>query len=266
MIAMFTKPLCAIIAAMAGIAAAQATECPRKDALGTSRVLAVDAATTPRVGTKSFPQTLPLEDHEVVLTFDDGPWPATTPKILAALAHECVRATFFLIGKPASERPEMVRRIAALGHTIGHHTWTHQNLKYMKPDDAEGEIDKGIAAVETALHGTATSTPTTPFFRFPFFESMPETLDSLQKRGIVVFGADLWASDWNEMKPKQELALLIDRLKAAGKGIILLHDPKARTAAMLPAFLRYLRDNHYRVVHLVPAAPGPTAASAPIPK
>ncbi len=82
----------------------------------------------------------------------------------------------------------------------------------------------------------------------------PATLDLLQSRGIVVFGADLWASDWNPMTPAQELKLLTDRLNIAGKGIILLHDPKARTAAMLPAFLRYLADNHYRVVHLVPAA------------
>ena len=82
----------------------------------------------------------------------------------------------------------------------------------------------------------------------------PQTLDSLQTRGIVVFGADLWASDWNKMTPQQELKLLTERLTIARKGIILLHDPKAQTAAMLPAFLRYLRDNHYRVVHVVPAA------------
>jgi peptidoglycan/xylan/chitin deacetylase (PgdA/CDA1 family) len=256
----------AVLASMAWIAAAQAAECPRKNALGTSRVLAVDAAIFPRVGLKSFPQTLPLRDHEVVLTFDDGPWPATTPKVLAALEHECVRATFFVIGKPASEHPELVRKTAALGHTIGHHTWTHHNLKYMKPDDADGEIDKGIAAVEKALHGTASSTPSTPFFRFPFFESTPKTLDQLQSRGMVVFGADLWASDWNPMTPKQELALLIDRLKSARKGIILLHDPKAQTAAMLPAFLRYLHDNGYRVVHLVPAAAKATSAATEIPK
>ena len=99
--------------------------------------------TTPRVGLKSFPQTLPLEDHEVVLTFDDGPWPATTPRVLAALAQECVRATFFLIGKPASEHPALVRRIAAEGHTIGHHTWTHHNLKYMKPDECRGRNRQG---------------------------------------------------------------------------------------------------------------------------
>ncbi|MEH2542996.1 peptidoglycan/xylan/chitin deacetylase (PgdA/CDA1 family) [Bradyrhizobium sp. AZCC 1577] len=250
----FGAALCSAVAIlMTSAVAATAAECPRKDALGTSRVLAVDAATYPRVGLKSFPQTLPLEDREVVLTFDDGPWPPTDQKILAALAQECVRATFFLLGRRASEHPELVRRMAAQGHTIAHHTWTHHNLKYMKPEAAIGEIDKGIAAVETALHRAATTTPTTPFFRFPYFEMTPATLETLQRRGIAVFGADLWASDWNHMTPAQQLKLLTDRLQIARKGIILLHDPKAQTAAMLPAFLRYLRDNHYRVVHLVPA-------------
>src|SRR6476469_2416107 len=98
-----TTPATAGLVLVASISAAPAAECPRKDALGTSRVLTVDPAIYPRVGLRSFPQTLPLEDHEVVLTFDDGPWPRTTPKVLAALAQECVRATFFLIGRPASE-------------------------------------------------------------------------------------------------------------------------------------------------------------------
>ena len=240
--------------AMAWTAAAQAADCPRKDTLGTSRILKVDAATMPRIGLKSFPQTLPLADHEVVLTFDDGPWPPTTTRVLAALAHECVRATFFLIGKSASEHPALVRRIAAEGHTIGHHTFAHRNLKHIKPNEATEEIDRGISAVEMALHGVATTTPSTPFFRFPGFESTPATLDLLQSRGIVVFGADFWASDWNPMTPNQELTLVTDRLKAAGKGIILFHDSKARTAAMLPAFLTYLKNNGYRVVHLEPAS------------
>jgi peptidoglycan/xylan/chitin deacetylase (PgdA/CDA1 family) len=243
-----------LVASTACIAAAQAADCPRKGTLGTSRILAVDAATTPRVGLKNFPQTLPLADHEVVLTFDDGPWPPTTPRVLAALARECVRATFFLIGKPASEHPDLVRRIAAEGHTIGHHTWLHRSLMQIKPSETTDEIDHGISAVEMALHGVATTTPGTPFFRFPGFETTPATLDLLQSRGIVVFGADLWASDWDPMTPKQELKRLIDRLKIARKGIILLHDPKAHTAAMLPAFLRYLRENHYHVVDVVAAA------------
>lgn len=240
------------LSALSGTAQAASPACPRKDALGTSRILAVDTATFPRVGLKSFPQSLPLRDKEVVLTFDDGPWPPTTRKVLQALAEECVHATFFLIGKPASEHPDIVRLIAAAGHTIGHHSWSHPNLAQMPESDAVSQIDRGIAADEKALHGTVTTTPTTPFFRFPGFQSTPQLLDLLQSRGIVVFGADLWASDWQEMSPKQELELLIRRLKEARKGIILLHDPKARTAAMLPAFLRYLRENDYHVVQVVP--------------
>src|ERR1700731_3423250 len=136
-------PAAALLASMAWSATAGAAECPRAGVLGTSRILHVDAATTPQVGSKEFPQTLPLWDHEVVLTFDDGPWPPTTPKVLEALAAQCVRATFFLIGKPASEHPELVRRIAAQGHTIGHHTWTHFSLAQIKPEDAVDQIDHG---------------------------------------------------------------------------------------------------------------------------
>ena len=236
-------------------AATGAAPCPRPGTLGTSRVLVVDAAKTPRVGLKSFPDTLPLADLEVVLTFDDGPWPATTTRVLAALAQECVHATFFLIGRPASVYPQLVRRIAAEGHTIGTHSWSHPSLKRIKPAAAIGEIDRGISAVETALRGTATADRSAPFFRFPGFESTPATLDLLQSRGIVVFGTDLWASDWNRMTAQQELKLITDRLRAAGKGIILFHDTKAQTAAMLPAFLRFLRDNGYHVVHAKPAEP-----------
>jgi peptidoglycan/xylan/chitin deacetylase (PgdA/CDA1 family) len=244
----------AVLATLSCIASTEAADCPRKDALGTSRVLSVEAKTTPRVGLKSFPQTLSLADHEVVLTFDDGPHPPTTSKVLAALAQECVHATFFLIGLHASEHPDMVKRIAREGHTIGHHTWSHPFMARIPFDKARNEIDRGIAANEMALKGASTTTPSTLFFRFPYFEATPAQLDLLQSRGIVVFGADLWASDWNEMTPEQELKLVTERLAAAGKGIILFHDPKARTAAIMPAFLQYLRENGYRVVHVVPAA------------
>jgi len=227
----------ALLVGLASIASTKAADCPRKGILGTSRNLTVNPAVFPRVGLRSFPQSLPLRDHEVVLTFDDGPWPPTTAKVLGELAQQCVRATFFLIGKNASEHPDLVRRIAAQGHTIGHHTWSHRSLMRIEPAETKAEIEQGIAAVEGALHGVASTTPTTPFFRFPGFESTPATLDFLQSRGISVFGADFWASDWLRLAPNQELNLLIQRLKAAGRGIILLHDTKAATAAMLPAFL-----------------------------
>jgi peptidoglycan/xylan/chitin deacetylase (PgdA/CDA1 family) len=244
----------AVLGTLAGSAAASAAECPRKAALGTSRVLSVDAKSTPRIGLKSFPQTLPLADREVVLTFDDGPNPPTTSKVLAALAQECARATFFLIGLHAAAHPDMVKRIAREGHTIGHHTWSHPFMARIPFEKAKAEIDRGIAADEMALNGVSTTTPSTPFFRFPYFEATQAELDLLQSRGIVVFGADLWASDWNEITPAQELKLITERLAAAGKGIILFHDPKARTATIMPAFLRYLRENGYRLVHVVPAA------------
>jgi peptidoglycan/xylan/chitin deacetylase (PgdA/CDA1 family) len=182
--------------------------------------------------------------------------------VLKALANECVLATFFLIGKPATEHPDLVRKIAAAGHSIGTHTWTHPDLAQLKPDDAVDQINHGISAVETVLHGAPTTKPSTPFFRFPGFSSTPATLDLLQSRGIVVFGADLWASDWNPMTPEEELKLLTGRLEAAGRGIILLHDPKAHTAAMLPAFLRYLKEHNYRVVHVVPTPPTTGVAHA----
>jgi peptidoglycan/xylan/chitin deacetylase (PgdA/CDA1 family) len=249
-----------VFAGPAAAAPVPAASCPRAGTLGTSRILSVDAVTTPRVGLKSFSGTLPLADHEVVLTFDDGPWPPTTSRVLTALARECVHATFFLIGRSASEHSELVRRIAAAGHTVGTHTWSHPSIPQVKPDAAVEEINQGISAVEMALHGRATTTPTTPFFRFPGFESTPATLDLLQSRGIVVFGTDLWAGDWVRMTPRQELKLITDRLDAVGKGIILFHDTKVWTAAMLPAFLRYLREHGYHVVHVVPAEP--TAADS----
>ncbi|MET4349225.1 peptidoglycan/xylan/chitin deacetylase (PgdA/CDA1 family) [Bradyrhizobium sp. RT9a] len=245
----------ATTAVLAGVTAAGAADCPRNDALGTSRVLVVDAKTYPRVGLKSFPQTLPLADHEVVLTFDDGPQPPYTEEVLAALAQECVRVTFFLVGKSSAQFPELVRHAAAQGHTIAHHTWSHSMASKISFEKAKEDIDRGIAADEMALHGVSTIAPSTPFFRFPYFDLTPKTLKLLQSRGIVVFGADLWASDWEEMTPDQELKLITSRLNAEGRGIILFHDAKAHTAAMMPAFLRYLHDNGYHVVHIVPTAP-----------
>jgi peptidoglycan/xylan/chitin deacetylase (PgdA/CDA1 family) len=250
------------LAALTAVGSARAADCPRSDALGTSRVLSVDAKTTPRVGLKSFPQTLPLADHEVVLTFDDGPRPPSTNKVLAALAAECVRATFFLVGRSSTEFPDLVKRIAREGHTIGHHTWSHPYMARIPADTAKWEIDHGFAADEKALRGVATTTPSTPFFRFPYFESTQAQLDLLEQRGIVVFGADFWASDWNDMTPEQELKLITDRVTANRKGIILFHDAQPRTAAMMPDFLRWLRENGYHVVHIVPAGTSQQNADA----
>jgi peptidoglycan/xylan/chitin deacetylase (PgdA/CDA1 family) len=228
--------------------------CPgNADVLGTARILAVDAATVPRVGRKHFRETLALAPKEVVLTFDDGPESGTTVRVLDALKRECVQASFFLLGRNALAHPELARRELTEGHTVAHHTFSHPLLGRMPVTAAEAEIDRGFAAVDTALYGRADRMPRTPFFRFPGFASSPALLERLERRGIVVFGADLWASDWNPMSPDQQLRLVLGRIEAARGGIVLFHDTKRQTAAMLPAFLRALKHRGYRVVHVIPA-------------
>jgi peptidoglycan/xylan/chitin deacetylase (PgdA/CDA1 family) len=211
--------------------------------LGTSRVMSVSAKDTPRFGIKSYPQSLPLLDGEVILTFDDGPFPATTNPILESLAREQVKATFFMIGQNARENPEMVRRIGAFGHTIANHTMNHRWLN--KQPFAKGllEITEGQDAIQQAL-----GKPIAPHFRFPGFLDTPELLTELSRRNIAVWGTDLWASDWTPMSPEQQLRLVMARLNQRKKGILLFHDIKAQTAQMMPAFLRALKAGGYKIV------------------
>lgn len=245
-----------VIALAAAIAPlpALAEPCPgNSQALGTERIIEVDARTTPRVGRKQFSTSLPLREKELVLTFDDGPWPGTTPKVLDALKNECVHATFFLLGRNVAANPGLTRRILAEGHSIGHHTFSHPLLDRMTLAKAEAEINRGIEEDDYVLYGQRRTTPITPFFRFPGFASNSALLDRMNDRGIVVFGADVWASDWNTMSPEQELHLILGRIDQVGRGIVLFHDTKAQTARMLPAFLHELQRRGYRIVHVVPA-------------
>ncbi|MBN9052080.1 MAG: polysaccharide deacetylase family protein [Rhizobiales bacterium] len=234
-------------------APADAATCQNPDALGTARVLEVSAATTPQVGRKHFPTTLPLGPKELVLTFDDGPWPTTTPKVLDALAAECVRASFFMLGQHAQATPQLARRVLAAGHTVAHHTYAHPILDKMSTDAAEAEINRGFSAVDYAVFGQRRNDPATPFFRFPGFASTPALLERLQRRGIVVFGADFWASDWNTMTPERQFDLIMARTEQFGRGIVLFHDTREQTAAMLPRYLRELKKRGYKIVHIVPA-------------
>ncbi len=246
-----------LAAAMAVCCGPARAACPA-DALGVARTIEIGPPGT-AVGLQSYPRTLQLEDHEVVLTFDDGPTPGTTPQILDALARECVRATFFLIGRNAAANPALVRREIAEGHSVGHHSNTHpaKTLRLMDAAAAKADIEAGVAAVEKAGYGAASDKPHTPFFRFPGFADTPELLSWLEGRGFTVFGSDLWASDWRDMTPQAELDLVMSRLAEAGRGIVLFHDSRPPTAAMLPDFLKRLKQEGYRVVHIVPGA-GPT--------
>ncbi len=257
MIGTFIRPArsAVLLAALLALlpASAYAADCPgNPDALGTARVLTVDPVATPAVGRKHFPVTLPLESKEVVLTFDDGPWPGTTDAVLAALRHECVKASFFMLGRNAIAHPALAKKVLADGHTVAYHTYSHPLLSRMSLPRAEAEIDRGFAAIDQAVYGSgsSSSTPKTPFFRFPGFASSPALIALLAKRHITVFGADLWASDWNRMHPDHERKLVLDRLRKTHGGIVLFHDTQAQTARMLPALLHDLKQQGYRVVHV----------------
>src|SRR5262249_1160181 len=154
----------------------------------------------------------------------------------------------FLLGRNAEAAPALVRRELAEGHTVGHHTFAHPLLSTMSLARAEAEIDRGIAAGERAGYGETGPVPRVPCFRLPGFAASPALAHRAAARGLVVFGADLWASDWNPMTPGQELALVMARLEAAGRGIVLMHDTKSQTAAMLPALLRALKSRGFHVV------------------
>ena len=230
------------------------TPCKNPDALGTSRTMIVGTAGGPATGVKTYPRRLPLGDHEVILTFDDGPLPGPTNAVLEALARECVRATFFLIGRNAAASPGLVKREIAEGHSVGHHTYGHPGVTMRGLSDAaaRADMERGFAAVDLAAYGAAGAGPRTAFFRFPGFADTKPLLDWLAARNIAVFGADLWASDWQPMSPQAELQLVLARLEQQRRGVILLHDTKTQTAAMLPGFLRALKARGYRVVHMVP--------------
>jgi peptidoglycan-N-acetylglucosamine deacetylase len=229
-----------------------AADCPgHPDALGTSRTLAVDPREHPRIGTMQYPETLPLEDHEVVLTFDDGPLPRNSNQVLDILASQCVKATFFTIGRMAQAYPEGVRKLRDAGHSIGTHTQDHPlSMDRMSVERAKQEIDDGIASVKTALGDDAALAP---FFRIPGLLRAEGVEDYLASQGIQVWSADFLADDWRHISSSRVYDLAIKRLEDKGRGILLLHDIQARTVAALPRILHELKARGYRIVHVVPA-------------
>jgi peptidoglycan/xylan/chitin deacetylase (PgdA/CDA1 family) len=247
-----------------GSSAGHCAPCP-PEALGTSRTIEVGAAGGLQLGLKSYPRSLALADREIVLTFDDGPSAETTPQILDALAKECVKATFFLVGRNAAALPLLVRREVREGHTAAHHTFSHPaaTLRNLSDSAAKKEVLRGIEADAVAAYGKAAWPPRVPFFRFPGFADSPELIAWLSTQNIAVFGTDFWASDWIKMTPEAERTLILSRLEKEGRGILLLHDTKAQTAAMLPGLLQELKARGYKIVHIVPGTKPPPLRQAP---
>jgi peptidoglycan-N-acetylglucosamine deacetylase len=221
--------------------------CQNPGALGVARVVEIDTSGGPGFGFQHFKAYDFLNPGEVVFTFDDGPWPGNTPAVLAALAAQCTKGTFFSIGKHAIWHPEILKQVAAAGHTVGSHTWSHADLSKKTPDEAKDEIEKGLSAVHAALGG-----PVAPFFRFPELRQPPEMISYLESRNIAMFSTDVDSFDFKIHKEDKLIESVMTKLKKQGKGIILMHDFQRSTAQALPQLLADLKAAGFKVVQLRP--------------
>jgi len=229
-----------VLASLAG--SALAAECGA-DKLGTTRTIKL-----PRDGALYGTQqhaALPLEQGEVVLTFDDGPEPAGTPAVLAALASQCVKATFFMIGDKLERSPELARRVVAEGHSAGLHSNTHAHLSAFGAQQQLDDLRKNQAAYQAAFGASA------PAYRFPYLEETPTMLAALKAAKVTVMSIDLGINDWLPNDTTEVLMVrLAENLTKTGRGIILMHDANGPTVKALPSLLRLLKDKGYKVVHL----------------
>jgi peptidoglycan/xylan/chitin deacetylase (PgdA/CDA1 family) len=233
-------------------AASSIPPCDKAGGMGLARLVEIDTTGGPGFGFEHFKQYDFLRDKEVVLTFDDGPWPGNTPAVLKALTDECLKATFFEIGEHASWHPEITKQVIAAGMTVGTHTWSHKDLArnpYAKDiEQAKAEIEMGISAVHLAAGGGKVA----PFFRFPALQHPPQLLSYLAERNIGVFSTDIDSRDFKLRKPEDVIKSVMNQLEKHGKGIILMHDFKHHTADALPELLRELKAGGYKVVHMMP--------------
>ena len=226
-------------------------KCDNPNALGVERIVQIDTTGGPGFGFEHFKAYDFLRDHEVVLTFDDGPWPGNTERVLKALADQCTKALFFPIGKHAGWHPEILKEVARAGHTVGSHTWSHKDLSKLTPEEAKSEIEMGIAAVSISLGNT----PVAPFFRFPALRHPPEMVKYLGERNVGIFSTDMDSFDFKMRKPEQVIKSVMAKLEKHGKGIILMHDFQHATAEAAPELLKQLKAGGYKVVQVVGKTP-----------
>jgi len=227
---------------------AQSAPCPgNPDALGVARTVEIDTTGGPGFGFEHFRSHDFLRPGEIVLTFDDGPWPKNTPEVLAALDLHCTKATFFPIGKHATWYPEILREVAKRGHTIGSHTWSHLDLTKLTVEQAKTEFEMGVSAVHRAVGDKAAS-----FFRFPALRHPPELVKYVGERNVGIFSTDVDSFDFKLRRSDKLVPSVLERLqkKGGGKGILLLHDFQAGTAKAIPELLQELKKAGYKVVHM----------------
>lgn len=226
-------------------------DCKNPDALGVSRVVQIDTTGGPGFGFEHFKAYDFLKEKEVVLTFDDGPWPVNTERVLDALADQCTKALFFPIGKHAGWHPEILKKVKAAGHTIGTHTWSHKALSTLSEQEAKDEIEKGIAALSIALGNK----PIDPFIRFPALKHPPEMVKYVGSRNLGIFSTDMDSFDFKMRRPEQVVRSVMKKLEKHGKGIVLMHDFQHATSEGVADLLKEMKAGGYKIVQIVGKTP-----------
>jgi peptidoglycan/xylan/chitin deacetylase (PgdA/CDA1 family) len=228
--------------------------------MGTSRTIVLDPVEHPLLGTLQYNQSLPLNDHEVVLTFDDGPLPPYTTRVLDTLASECIKATFFLVGRMALGYPRLVQREYNEGHTIAGHSQNHPfTFAKMSVDAAAKEIEDGFDSLKSVLGDPRA---VAPFFRIPGLLRQEPVEEYLASRHYATFSLDFLADDWTHISAKEITKRALQRIEARKRGILLLHDIQPATALALPTILSELKARGYKIVQVVPSTPDRPATVA----
>jgi len=232
--------LCASVLLSSGLAQADCGP----ETLGTSRVLTLPRAAA-AYGTFQHPPLPSLQPGEVVITFDDGPRPESTPSVLKTLAAQCVKATFFMIGSEMLRSPELAREVRAAGHAVAAHGFIHHHFPQLKAEDQLADLKQLQQAFRTVFGADAVA------WRFPYFEQSQPLMGELAKQNITIMSADLAIDDWlPDQSPAMLAARMLERLREKKGGIILMHDAQDQTAAALPLLLASLKREGYKVVQV----------------
>lgn len=200
--------------------------------------------------------------RQIALTFDDGPHPRWTERLLEVLARHQVRATFFMIGRYARGLPHTVRAVAAAGHAIGNHTLTHPNLIFASPSQVALQIRECQRALEEAVG------PHSPLFRPPHGGRLPHVLRTARRMGLLPVMWSVTAYDWRATEAGVIERNVNDRLR--GGDVVLLHDgghqgygsDRSATIAATDAIIRRQLDRGFRFV-TVPEMMATTSSTNP---
>lgn len=180
-----------------------------------------------------------LDTKYIAFTFDDGPHSRNTEPLLKILEDEKVEATFFMVGDNVKAHPKIVKQVAAKGHSVGNHTWSHQNLHKTGFDGGVDEIMDGFKAIWDVLGYSH------PFFRFPYGNKTKKLQSFVQANDFGTFFWNVDTLDWKHKNPDTLYEYALKQIEKERRGIVLFHDVQPQTVVIMPMLLHALKAKGY---------------------